>query len=589
MPQRRLSLLVLVASAAALVVGMNRTPLWDEDEPRFAAIARAMVETGDWVVPIYNDQVAVDKPVLMHWCMAAAMTVCGINEFACRLPSVLATLATALALLRAGSRWRDPATGALAAVAYVGCLLVAIESHAATPDAILVALTAWATLLAVEPFLPEPDAGRQGGAPRRLSAGRAIGVGLLAGLAVVCKGPIGFIGPLAVIGPWVVWMAWERRRSAAPGGRAPFLATLLSATVEAVVGLRPLLLVAAALAAAAPWYVAVAMRTGGEWTAGFFLVHNVGRFMAPMEKHGGGPLFHPLTMLVGFYPWSCFLPLAIVLAAWRVRRGTTDRRERAILGLLLVWLAVWVGGFSAAATKLPNYVLPAYPAAAFLVAILGVAAARRATSTPGWDHPRWLATGLACLALGGVATAATIVVVARYGLPGVEPAAVVGIVPIVAAVVAALLARRNPQAAVAAFAAAALLFTALAAGPVGQRLAAANPLPGFVRELQARAGGSTRIGTYLLASPNVVFYSNGHVAQFAIEGAAAAGRFLHSGTDAVLLVPEDRHAEIAPTLPAGFGIVGRVRPAFRRHDVLALGVLPEGAADRTATTRGTTR
>jgi 4-amino-4-deoxy-L-arabinose transferase-like glycosyltransferase len=331
------------------------------------------------------------------------------------------------------------------------------------------------------------------------------------------------------------------------------------------------------------------MRTGGEWTAGFFLVHNVGRFMAPMEKHGGGPLFHPLTMLVGFYPWSCFLPLAIVLAAWRVRRGTTDRRERAILGLLLVWLAVWVGGFSAAATKLPNYVLPAYPAAAFLVAILGVAAARRATSTPGWDHPRWLATGLACLALGGVATAATIVVVARYGLPGVEPAAVVGIVPIVAAVVAALLARRNPQAAVAAFAAAALLFTALAAGPVGQRLAAANPLPGFVRELQARAGGSTRIGTYLLASPNVVFYSNGHVAQFAIEGAAAAGRFLHSGTDAVLLVPEDRHAEIAPTLPAGFGIVGRVRPAFRRHDVLALGVLPEGAADRTATTRGTTR
>ena len=150
MPRRHVTLLVLLAAAAALVVGVNRTPLWDEDEPRFAAIARAMVESGDWVVPIYNDQVAVDKPVLMHWCMAAAMTVCGVNEFACRLPSILATLATALALVWAGRRWCDTATGALAALAYVGCLLVAIEAHAATPDAILVALTAWATLLAVD-------------------------------------------------------------------------------------------------------------------------------------------------------------------------------------------------------------------------------------------------------------------------------------------------------------------------------------------------------------------------------------------------------------------------------------------------------
>jgi 4-amino-4-deoxy-L-arabinose transferase-like glycosyltransferase len=587
MPRRHVTLLVLLAAAAALVAGVNRTPLWDEDEPRFAAIARAMVESGDCVVPIYNDQVAVDKPVLMHWCMAAAMTVCGVNEFACRLPSILATLATALALVWAGRRWCDTATGALAALAYVGCLLVAIEAHAATPDAILVALTAWATLLAVEPFLPDRDAERTGRGPARLSAGRAIGVGLLTGLAVVCKGPIGFVGPLAVIGPWAVWMACERRRAATP--RPPLFATLVPATLEAIAGLRPLLLVGAALAAAAPWYVAVSLRTDGAWTSGFFFVHNVGRFMAPMEKHGGGPLFHPLVMLVGFYPWSCFLPLAIVVAAWRIRRGTAAPRDRAILGLLLVWLAIWVGGFSAAATKLPNYVLPAYPAAAFLVAIVGVAAARRAATTAGWEHPRWMTAGIACLAFGGVATAATIVVVARHGLPGVEPAALVGLVPVGAAVACGLLARRDPRAAVATFAASALCFTALAVGPAGRRLAAANPLPGFVQAIQARAGGSARLGTYLLASPNVIFYSNGHVSQFTMEGDEAAGRFLHSGRDAVLLVPEDHYPHVAGSLPAGFGIVGRIRPAFRRHDVLAIGALEDAPAERTATARGTTR
>jgi len=475
----------------------------------------------------------------------------------------------------------------LAAVAYVGCLLVAIEAHAATPDAILVALTTWATLLAVEPFLPPRAGERRSGGPARLSAGRAVGVGLLFGLAVVCKGPIGFVGPLAVICPWAVWMACEQRRSALPP--ATLRATLLPATIDAVTGLRPLLLTAAALAAAAPWYVAVAIRTQGAWTSGFFFVHNVGRFMAPMEKHGGGPLFHPLVMLVGFYPWSCFLPLAIALAAWRIRRGSGDRHDRAVLGLLLVWLAVWVGGFSAAATKLPNYVLPAYPAAAFLVAIVGMEAARRAAWKAAWEHPRWMTAGLVSLAFGGFATAATIIVVSRHGLPGVETAALVGIVPVLAAIGCGLVARRDPRFAVALFAGAALCFTSLAVGPVGRRLAAANPLPGFVQQLQARAGGAARLGTYLLASPNVVFYSNGHVTQFTTEGDESARRFLHTGPDAVLLVPEDHHAHVADSVPAGFGIVGRIRPAFRNHDVIAIGALADPPAVRTATAGGPTR
>ena len=63
MPRRHVTLLVLLAAAAALVVGVNRTPLWDEDEPRFAVIARTMVETGDWVVPVFNGTLAVDKDV----------------------------------------------------------------------------------------------------------------------------------------------------------------------------------------------------------------------------------------------------------------------------------------------------------------------------------------------------------------------------------------------------------------------------------------------------------------------------------------------------------------------------------------------
>lgn len=572
MPSHRLVPATLIAALAALVIGIAPTPLWDEDESRFAAIARTMVETGDWVVPTYNGTLAVDKPVLMHWCMAACMSVFGINEFAARLPSVIATLLVALALARAGRRWFDEATAAVAVAAYVGCLLVSIEAHAATPDAILTALTAWATVLAAEAIMPGRD-----GRLARTTARRGIGIGLLLGLAVVCKGPIGFVGPLAVLGTWAWCLALGRRLAGGPRSIAAAARAAVPAVGEALVALAPVAVTAGAIIAAAPWYAAVTIRTDGAWPNGFFYVHNVGRFMAPMEKHGAGAWFHPLTMLVGFYPWSCFLPFAVVVSGWRAWRQPTDGQRPATL-LALVWLVVWVGGFSAAATKLPNYVLPAYPAAALLVAIVAVDAARRAAAG-GWPHPRWMATGLAALAFGGIATAATLVIVAAYGLPGAEPAAAVGLVPLVGAVACGLLATRKPWSAVAAFAVTGLIYASLAVGPAQLLVARGNTLPGFVRRLHDDE--APRLGTYKIASPNVVFYAADRVTPIGDRDVAAIGDFLRSHADAVLLVPERHLPEIEAALPEGHGVIDRTRPAFRTSDVVAIG-RTAASHDRTA-------
>ena len=52
----------LFVAAVALVVltsGFIGMPFWDEDEPRFAAIAQTMVETGNWTVPLFNGELAV--------------------------------------------------------------------------------------------------------------------------------------------------------------------------------------------------------------------------------------------------------------------------------------------------------------------------------------------------------------------------------------------------------------------------------------------------------------------------------------------------------------------------------------------------
>jgi hypothetical protein len=83
----------------------------------------------------------------------------------------------------------------------------------------------------------------------------------------------------------------------------------------------------------------------------------------------------------------------------------------------------------------------------------------------------------------------------------------------------------------------------------------------------------------MMASPNVVFYSNGHVNQIIHDDAEAARRFLASGADTVLLVPAGRLERIETILPPGFGEVERTRPMFRDQDLVAVGRLP---GDRTA-------
>ena len=60
-------------------------------EPREAAVAVSMLETGNWVLPqVYADEFAY-KPPLAHWLMAAASLPQGyVSEFTSRLPSALA-------------------------------------------------------------------------------------------------------------------------------------------------------------------------------------------------------------------------------------------------------------------------------------------------------------------------------------------------------------------------------------------------------------------------------------------------------------------------------------------------------------------
>src|SRR3954464_8462922 len=102
----KMSLLILAAGCVYLL-GNDRVPLWDRDEPRNAQAARQMLTSGDWVVPRFLDKVRTAKPPFTAWCQASAMWVLGQNSFAARLPSALAMTLTLIVLAVVLGRYVD--------------------------------------------------------------------------------------------------------------------------------------------------------------------------------------------------------------------------------------------------------------------------------------------------------------------------------------------------------------------------------------------------------------------------------------------------------------------------------------------------
>src|SRR5262245_30950113 len=294
-------LLLLVAWAALSLVNLGGPSLWDIDEGNNAAAAREMLESGNWVVPTFNYELRVDKPALLYWLQIAAYQTFGVNEFAARLPSALAALAAVLLTYELGRRMFGRVVGLLGGVVLASAVFFCAAAHFANPDALL---NAW-TLLALFCFWRGHLRGGNWFVP----------AGIAMGLAVLAKGPVGFVLPSAVIGVYLLWSRQLRRLL----DRRLFFGVLMLALV------------------ALPWYVLVGVETRANFLRGFFLTHNVGRFLSPMESHSGPIYYYLVVLLVGLAPWSVFLGLA-GWDAWRSGRDQEVRpSERAAIRFLACW------------------------------------------------------------------------------------------------------------------------------------------------------------------------------------------------------------------------------------------------------------
>lgn len=520
-------LLIVAVWAAVVLTNLGGPRLWDRDEPRNAGCTREMLARGDWVTPVFDGELRTHKPILLYWFMMAAYGCFGENEFAARFWSAVAALGTALVTYDIGRRLVSPAIGLWAAVILLSTLMFNVAARAATPDSLLIFWGTAAIGAVLAGWYPRPTvhAAAAGGGPdeRPLPWGWGALAYACMGLAVLAKGPVGVVLPGAVVGLFLL-VHRPPAGEASDGGRpdpswrARFARGCRYLTPRHVLrtlwSLRPLTALAVVLLVALPWYLAVAHRTDGAWVRGFLWDHNIGRAARSLEGHRGPLWYYPVALLVGFFPWSVFaVPVTWeVVVQWRRR---SPARTALILGVC--WIAVYIGLFSLAQTKLPSYITPCYPAVALLVAVFVHAWCTDTTAVPS----AWRIAALVCLAAVSVVMLVALPLLLSRHLPGsVGLTGIAAIGLVTAAVGLWCLQRRAPRPAAVAFVvgACALCGSLFAVGAAC--VARYQTFDTFVTYL--RDQGAAEVGTLGLSEPSWVFYLGRPLARLSLPASSAS-------------------------------------------------------------------
>lgn len=334
-------LTLLLLSGTLFFFRLGTPGLFDADEPAYAEAAREMMVTGDWITPHFNGQPRFDKPILSYWLITLSYRVFGVTEFAARFWSALAAVILILAVAWAARRSFGPPADLLAGLALTTNLLTALLARAAVTDMLLTLFVTLAILAGLEALEASPAPG----------TGSAVLAWAAMGGAVLVKGPVGLLIPgMALSGTLLVF----RQVRHGLARLFPWQGPVLFAAIVF------------------PWYALVLAANGRAFVEGFVIKHHLARFTGVISSHAGPLWFYLPVALVGFFPWSGFLPRALWQAGAVARRRVAPERGDRLLVTCACWAVGVFAFFSLAGTKLPSYLFPAFPGLALLVGAAGI-------------------------------------------------------------------------------------------------------------------------------------------------------------------------------------------------------------------------
>jgi 4-amino-4-deoxy-L-arabinose transferase-like glycosyltransferase len=354
------------------------------DEPRYAWIARAMAETGDWVTPRLYGKPWFEKPPLYYWGAALSFKLFGATEAAARLASALSALLATLSMAWLARRLYGPETARWLLLLLPTTVGMIGFSHAASTDMPFSAMLTIAMVAAAALIRLIPDSGSPWSAlslPQFAHSSLFISIifGLFLGLAVLAKGPAALV---------------------LCGGTVLFWALITKRWRDALRLFHPAAIACFCLTAL-PWYIFCAHRNP-EFLRIFIIEHNFKRYLTPEFQHIQPFWYYLPIMAIALFPWVGW---SISALTYVFRRKLGMQPDDTSI-LLIAWIVFPLIFFSISRSKLPGYILPAVPPFVMLTA----ASLRRALRMPRVPVP----TGFAVFALTPVITVAA-VSVGLYG------------------------------------------------------------------------------------------------------------------------------------------------------------------------------
>jgi len=509
---RRLALpAVVLVALVSIGSGLGDVSLWEPDEPRFAEATRQMFARGDFLTPYFNGVPRFEKPILLYWLQAVAFLGLGDTELAARLPAAAAGVGSAILLFLLTARIATRRAAFIAAVALATMFRFVAFSRQGLTDipAVFFNVTALYGFIRAAEGAAAPWAA--------WLAWAAVGLGLLT------KGPVGALS----IPIWAAYAAASRHG-------------LL------VRRIRPLAGPALAAVIAAPWYLAMVAMHGRAFTD-FALGHEVvARMLSETSFAPTRSLWYYFEVWPGdAAPWSLVFVSAVAWSAARYRRLEAGAR-RPILFAAVWFLAVFVL-FSLSRSKVPHYVLPAYPAAALMI---GVFVDRLADDS---SAARWWRVPMSGVAMVSLAAAVVLGASTSRLMPG-APHAVRFAVPVVLALggvsVALALGRSSPvPATVALTIMLSATFGIIGAVVIPASMERFKPMPSLAREADRLALPGARIGLLgRYGASSLIYYSRHNVEWLSDDESTLA--FVSGEPRAVCVMPSTDFERLMSRLPA---------------------------------------
>jgi len=338
--------IVLVCGIIIFVLGLGTTGLVDETPPLFAAAARAMSESGDWLTPKVNGIFRFDKPPLIYWLMGFFYSLPkneiwdSFGTLSARLPSALAALFLMLMIGDTLFCWpqksdRQFLTPIVASLSFALSPLIIIWSRTAVSDALLTGTLGISLLLFWRRMASDNN-------------DQCISAWVFLGLAILTKGPVAFVLATLTITSFLISQKDWKTLLCKIKPKKGFLITILISV---------------------PWYILELIKEGKPFWDNFFGYHNFQRYTSVVNNHAEPFWFFLYIMILASLPFTPFLYHGIFKAFKDFLRSSKESCNitDTLYTYSLCWLTSVLIFFSLSATKLPSYWLPAIPAASILI------------------------------------------------------------------------------------------------------------------------------------------------------------------------------------------------------------------------------